>query len=1384
MKDLPKDKAEWNKELTVPCQDVVVKGVDKSNFIKIKAKSGDKDVEIPATFLTEMTDNGEGIKGRYLAFNMDPSSKVEFDISLSSEYADSITVVPAVLSKDKDNKDVITNLSSLPVKWAVKDVAVTDVTKNQEDVVIDFPRDGEDDASVTELSSALDSQTTTVFDEKTGVDKVLEGAANASDDVNGDVLTIDDKQGKVGKDKALKVSMYNSDVVDKQLRVYLVDGKLKSDFSADTTKMKPAQEAYFGDKEKDTFKGTIILSDGTKKDTTFTVYKAVETGNDYARTATGNRLLALYAETTVPAGAVVESDITISTEKEGSISLLPVMVPNDGSEPIYGDVVSTDFENTLVKNVATMFKAKSAEEIEKEKSDLTKVQGELPDYNNISQEDLEVYRVRFYNNTMGGYIEYYNGQDDMLGEPLSRLYYPRKDGLASSSEGVVGANNKYVITPYDGFSVNSFVVKDSKDNIIFEAKPEDIEEGKPYVYEAKMPKEDILIESTFRQIKDELSESVLHEIELDKTDFYSEPYGVILDDTYSEKFGEYESYEDRKNKEIEMYGYSTLQDMGNLVTRDYVPTVKESLFLPSNNNTGVVPASDEISECSSCATSPSVDSTENNINTSAMSIATAYAEGDSKPSFRVADPDNLDPSKVKGISLKCGPWLYEHSEGQYRTYPCRRVMTKKGNNYRYPNGGAWSTYEYNITIKYTDGRPNVSAIGPAICAEPSKHAPKNEDNARYCHANRGNPSVIALAMATAKYYRENFTDWKELDEFIWGKHKYNDNDKWCYVHMLVGKLAYNDMKGVKGKNKSIVEAAFKKAHAAVSKPQFDTIELTLYRRIYFGRYDGNVQDLYFIEGTRLCLKAPPEPDKPPTPEVGGGLSIQKVSTNGSITDGNDEYSLEGAIYGVYTRPQCDDASKVMQIKTNKDGYAATGDKDLKPGMYYVKEIQPSPGFNLDPQVYTFEVMKNQIASQNKQTSREKPNVGEGRCEKVSDNPSITDDNNCYSLAGAVYGIYKGGSLIATMVTDERGHASSPGLPLGAYDIKEITPSEGFKLDTTVHSIYIPYDGAVAEFYSEEPCKFDPGSIEIEKLWSGKTTTTIPSLEGTEFTINYYDGYYTKGNLPAQYKRHWVFMIKKITEFEGDGSQHRYRLRFTDEFLIADKSDPLYKHEGQVVLPLGTYTIQETKPAPGYTLGGWLEDEKGNKISIDSDIYVTQVNDNGSTIELRGGHYYFGRNDPKEGSITIKKFGPDGTSLLKGAVFECRNALDEVIATSTTDANGTIHFKHLYPDVYTITEVESPDGYTHLKDPIVIEVPTRVTKEDIDKHHIDESKVIYDKFVDIYYIFDLTYEITNTPNFVVPMTGGVVTPMTFVPLAGGVTLFGVLTGVLLKNKKKK
>lgn len=1121
MKDLPKDKAEWNKELTVPCQDVVVKGVDKSNFIKIKAKSGDKDVEIPATFLTEMTDNGEGIKGRYLAFNMDPSSKVEFDISLSSEYADSITVVPATLSKDKDNKDVITNLSSLPVKWTVKDVAVTDVTKNQEDVVIDFPRDGEDDASVTELSSALDSQATTVFDEKTGVDKVLEGAANASDDVNGDVLTIDDKQGKVGKDKALKVSMYNSDVVDKQLRVYLVDGKLKSDFSADTTKMKPAQEAYFGDKEKDTFKGTIILPDGTKKDTTFTVYKAVETGNDYAKTATGNRLLALYAETTVPAGAVVESDITISTEKEGSISLLPVMVPNDGSEPIYGDVVSTDFENTLTRNVATMFKAKSAEEIEKEKSDLTKVQGELPDYNNVLEEDLKVYRVRFYNNTLGGYLEYFDGQDDMVGEPLSREYIPRKDGLAASSEGVVGANNKYVIKPHDGFSVNSFVVKDSKDNIIFEAKPEDIEEGKPYVYEAKMPKDDILIESTFRQTSEVLSDEVENILNIDKLEFYDVPKGTVLDDPYSKKFGEYVSYEDRKAYEESLFGYSYLQDMGDLVTRDYVPTIKESLFLPVNNNTGVVPSSTEVSQCSSCGIDDTISGTSN-VNTSAMSVLTAYAESGVNIPTTKAEPD---PNRVHGISLKCGPWLYEHSEGQYRAYPCRRVMTKRGKKYKYPGGG-WSTFAYNVTIKYDDGREFVSSIGPAICSEPHKDPPPNATNSRYCHASKGDPSLIALVMASNTVYKGNFDDWEALSKFIWGKN-HSENDRWCYVHMLVGLLAYNDKKGVSSKNLAIIKRAEKKAREALKDPKFDTIEIAFYRRIYFGDYNGNVQDLYFIEGTKVCLVDKEDPPPPPPEEEGGGLSIQKVSTNSSITDGNDEYSLEGAVYGVYTRPQCDEASKVMQIKTNKDGYAATGDKALKPGMYYVKEIQPSPGFNLDPQVYIFEVMKNQIASQNKQTSRERPNVGEGQCEKVSDNPSITDDNNCYSLAGAVYGIYKGGSLVATMVTDERGHASSPGLPLGSYTVQEITPSEGFKLDTTVHSIYIPYDGAVITFYSEEPCKFDPAIVEIEKLWSGKTTTTIPSLEGTEFTVNYYDGYYTKGNLPAQYKRHWVFI--KLTK---------------------------------------------------------------------------------------------------------------------------------------------------------------------------------------------------------------------------------------------------------------
>lgn len=68
-----------------------------------------------------------------------------------------------------------------------------------------------------------------------------------------------------------------------------------------------------------------------------------------------------------------------------------------------------------------------------------------------------------------------------------------------------------------------------------------------------------------------------------------------------------------------------------------------------------------------------------------------------------------------------------------------------------------------------------------------------------------------------------------------------------------------------------------------------------------------------------------------------------------------------------------------------------------------------------------------------------------------------------SLAGAAYGIYKGDQLVDTYYTDENGQFTTGYYVCGNdWTIREITPSEGYLLDSTVYPV-----GAEAANYTVE-----------------------------------------------------------------------------------------------------------------------------------------------------------------------------------------------------------------------------------------------------------------------------------------------------------------------------
>lgn len=89
----------------------------------------------------------------------------------------------------------------------------------------------------------------------------------------------------------------------------------------------------------------------------------------------------------------------------------------------------------------------------------------------------------------------------------------------------------------------------------------------------------------------------------------------------------------------------------------------------------------------------------------------------------------------------------------------------------------------------------------------------------------------------------------------------------------------------------------------------------------------------------------------------GYLEIRKASANPSVSDGNGNYSLKGAEYGIYQGDKL-----VETLTTDKNGYAKSGQLEI--GNYSVKELTPSKGFILDTKTYKVTVESEKTATVN------------------------------------------------------------------------------------------------------------------------------------------------------------------------------------------------------------------------------------------------------------------------------------------------------------------------------------------------------------------------------------------------------------------------------------
>lgn len=412
--------------------------------------------------------------------------------------------------------------------------------------------------------------------------------------------------------------------------------------------------------------------------------------------------------------------------------------------------------------------------------------------------------------------------------------------------------------------------------------------------------------------------------------------------------------------------------------------------------------------------------------------------------------------------------------------------------------------------------------------------------------------------------------------------------------------------------------------------------------------------------------------------------------------------------------------------------------------------------------------------------------------KKSSDEALTGGNPCYTLLNAEYGVYTDRNCtnsVGNLITGESGWSNTlTSLAAGTYYVKERKKPSGYRTDDAVHEVMINEGETTVITLTDEPI-ISWGQFRIEKsaLDGASVSDTIP-LTGAEFTIDYYrETGVTKENISDKVPlKTWVVAVKKTF----DGQNTSYKAELEDTYLIAEKSDELFRDRmGKAVLPLGTIAIRETKAAEGYLLQGYVDDADGRRLNnYPGESVIINLADGGESASFLGedGLKYSNpvfrvTNELHKCSIQIMKSSADGKPL-ENVIFGLYDESRQKILESQTSQDGRIIFSGLLPGKYWLKEEKTGNGQQLLKEPMEIVLPMVLTEQDVEKLKIDKSQLVYDENQQVFKLYDRIFEISNAGNLVLPMTGGdglVLPDILF--LAAALLLIGVCLFVYRKGK---
>ena len=274
-----------------------------------------------------------------------------------------------------------------------------------------------------------------------------------------------------------------------------------------------------------------------------------------------------------------------------------------------------------------------------------------------------------------------------------------------------------------------------------------------------------------------------------------------------------------------------------------------------------------------------------------------------------------------------------------------------------------------------------------------------------------------------------------------------------------------------------------------------------------------------------------------------------------------------------------------------------------------------------------------------------------------------------TLAGAVYGIYKGDQLVDTYTTDANGQFTTKYYVCGDdWTIREITPSEGYLLDNTVYPI-----GAAAKNYT----------VEYNTTASDVTEQII---KGRIAIIKHTDDGETQLETPEVGAEFAIF-LKAAGSYDNAKASERDYLTCDENGYAATKD-----------LPYGIYTVHQAK--------GW----DGRELLADFDVYIAK---DGQTYRYLANNRNFEsyikivKVDAETGKVIplagagFRLYRPDGSLITQTFTYPEVTTID----TFYTNSDGYLITPEMleYGTGYSLVEVSAPCGYTLNSEPIYFDV---------------------------------------------------------------------------------